>query len=160
MSAGTVAGMEAIPLVRLLSMAVTVALDELHDDLSRNGHPTLRPAHGYALNAVLNGHDTASTIAPFLAMTKQGAARIVQHLLDEDYLTYGAAPADDARRKPLVLTDRGREVVALSVRVQDRIEEEWAAIAGPQRMATTRRVLEAAVRHGRDGDLPAVRLGW
>lgn len=150
--------MPEIPLVRLLSMAVTVALEELHHELNANGHPNLRPVHGYALNAVLNGHDTASSMAPLLAMTKQGAARVVQHLVDEGYVRYGDGSAGDARRRPLALTDRGHEAVALSVRAQQDIEERWAGVVGERQMTTARRALEKAVRHGRD-DLPAVRLG-
>lgn len=151
-------GVHDIPLVRLLSMAVTVALDELHHELNAGGHPTLRPVHGYALNAVLNGTNTASAMAPLLAMTKQGAARVIQHLLDEGYLEYGTADGD-ARSKPLVLTARGHDVIALAVRVQERIEEHWSDVVGAPQMAGARRVLERAVLHGRD-DLPAIRLGW
>ncbi|GAB3441009.1 hypothetical protein GCM10027517_16320 [Phycicoccus ginsengisoli] len=150
--------MHDIPLVRLLSMAVTVALEELHHELHENGHPTLRPVHGYALNAVLGGTDTASAMAPRLAMTKQGAARVVQHLLDEGYVEY-AGDESDARSKPLVLTARGREVVALAVGVQERIEERWAQVVGERQMAGARRALERAVRDRRD-ELPAIRLGW
>ncbi len=157
---GTVGPVPDIPLVRLLSMAVTVALDELHHELNTHGHPTLRPVHGYALNAVLNGFTTASAMAPLLAMTKQGAARVVQHLLDEDYVDYADDdPTADARSKPLELTRRGRDVVALAVRVQQRIEADWVGVVGERRMVTTRRALEQVVTHGRD-ELPAVRLGW
>lgn len=151
-------GVHEIPLVRLLSMAVTVALEELHGELNANGHPTLRPVHGYALNAVLSGNNTASAMAPLLAMTKQGAARLIQHLLDEGYLEYGTAQGD-ARSKPLVLTARGQDVVALAVGVQDRIEQHWADVVGQRQMAAARRTLERAVRHDR-ADLPAIRLGW
>jgi DNA-binding MarR family transcriptional regulator len=147
-----------IPLVRLLSMALTVSLEELHRDLHEHGHPNLRPVHGFALNAVLDGRDTASALAPQLGMTKQGAARVIAHLLDEGYVDYGDAGAD-ARSKPLVLTDRGRAAVALSVRVQQRIEADWVGVAGAGRMSAARRVLEQAVRAGRK-ELPPVRLGW
>lgn len=139
-------------------MAVTVALEELHTELGRNGHSSLRPVHGYALNAVLNGHHTASALAPLLAMTKQGAARVVQHLVDEGYLSHGTDA--DARRKALVLTERGHEVVRLSVQVQERIEGEWAELAGRREMAAVRRVLEAAVRHRAGTSEPPVRRGW
>jgi len=152
--------MERVPLVRLLSMAVTVALDELHTELARRGHPNLRPVHGYALNAVLNGHDTASALAPILSMTKQGAAKVVQMLLDEGYLVEGPVAGGDARRKPLALTPRGREVVELSEHVQDGIEEEWKRLAGARSVATTRRVLVQAVTEGGRSSPPPVRLGW
>lgn len=157
---GTVNQVDDIPLVRLLSMAVTVALEELHQELNANGHPTLRPVHGYALNAVLNGHTTASAMAPLLAMTKQGAARVIQHLLDEGYVDYTDDNAGgDARSKPLQLTRRGQDAIALAVGVQERIEADWVEVAGERRMAAARRALEQVVQHGRD-ELPAVRLGW
>ncbi len=150
--------MTGIPLVRLLSMAVTVALEELHHELNANGHPRLRPVHGFALNAVLNGRDTASAMAPYLGMTKQGAARVIAHLLDEGYVEYVDAAAD-ARSKPVGLTERGQDAVALSVRVQERVEADWAGVVGAGQMAAARRALEEAVSHGRDAP-PAVRLGW
>lgn len=148
-------------MVRLLSMALTVALDELHTELARRGHPKLRPVHGYALNAVHNGHDTASALAPILSMTKQGAAKVVQLLLDEGYLVEGPAAVGDARRKPLALTSRGREVMQVSERVQDAIEAEWAGLAGERSIATTRRVLVTAVTgDGHRPSPPPVRHGW
>jgi DNA-binding MarR family transcriptional regulator len=153
--------MERVPVVRLLSMAVTVALDELHTALAEAGHPTLRPMHGYALNAVHNGHTTASELAPLLAMTKQGAAKVVQTLLDEGYLAYGEAPADDSRRKPLTLTDRGRDAVRTSERIQERIERTWAELTGERQMASARRALEAVVAaSASDAGPPPARRGW
>ena len=153
--------MERVPVVRLLSMAVTVALDELHAELADAGHPTLRPIHGYALNAVLNGHRTASELAPLLAMTKQGAAKVVQTLVDEGYLEYGATLVGDSLRKPLELTARGEDVVRLSEQIQDRMERTWADLVGERRMASARRTLEAAVaaRAAGSGPPPA-RRGW
>ena len=44
----------------------------------------------------------------------------------------------------------------MAVRAQERIEADWAGVVGPRQMAAARRVLEEAVRHGRD-ELPAVR---
>ena len=150
--------MPDIPLVRLLSMALTVALEELHHELHAHGHPGLRPVHGFALNAVLNGRNTASAMAPQLGMTKQGAARVIAHLLDEGYVAYGEAGID-ARSKPIELTERGEQAVALAVRVQQRIEAHWAGVVGASQMGAARRVLEKAVRHDRD-EMPPVRLGW
>lgn len=152
--------MSDVPLVRLLSMAVTVALEELHTGLRERGHGVLRPAHGYALNAVLNGHDTVSEIAPILGMTKQGAAKLVQTLVDEDYLAIDESGARDARRKPLRLTERGHDAVRVSVDIQARMEREWADLVGARRMATTRAALERAVTHAADGGFPSVRPGW
>ena len=84
--------MHDIPLVRLPSMTVTAALDEVHHELNDNGHPGLRPVHRYGSNAVLNGHDNAGKMAPLLGMTKQGAAPVVGPLIDE----VTAAPASQS----------------------------------------------------------------
>jgi len=148
---------EEVPLVRLLSMAVTVGLEELHDELARRGHADLRPVHGYALNAVLNGHDTATQMAPHLGMTKQGAARLVDHLVARGYLAYGGGAGGDARRKPLELTAQGRAVVELSVRLQRQLEVRWAELAGARHVAAMRRVLEKVVMDERT-IAPPVRM--
>jgi DNA-binding MarR family transcriptional regulator len=151
--------MDDVPLVRLLSMAVTVALESLHEDLARAGHPNLRPAHGYALHAVSTGVDTASRLAPLLGMSKQGAAKLLQTLVDEDYVEVGSA-SGDARRKPVVLTRRGRAAVEASVAIQHDIEQRWAAVVGPQKMQTLRATLRQAVLAESDGTLPPVRPAW
>ena len=148
-----------VPLVRLLSMAVTVALESLHESLARAGHPTLRPAHGYALHAISTGVDTASRLAPLLGMTKQGAAKLLQALADEDYVEVGTADGD-ARRRPVSLTPRGRAAVETSVAIQRDIEQRWAAIVGPQRMQAVSSRLGQAVLAVSGGDLPALRPAW
>jgi DNA-binding MarR family transcriptional regulator len=149
--------MEHVPLMRLLSMVVSAGLDELHEELAAHGHDRLRPVHGYALNAILNGSRTASEIAPRLGMTKQGAAKLVQHLLEHGYVEEGGD--QDGRRKPLILTDRGEGAIALSVAIQQAIEDRWSAIAGTDSMSTARRALESVVlEHAEpDGRLPPVR---
>lgn len=151
--------MTDIPLVRLLSMAVTLGITELHDELHRQGHPGFRPVHGFALLAVTDGHDTASALAPRLGMTKQGAAKLLEWLQREGYLEPAEGGSADARRKPVVVTARGSEVVRLAGVVQDDLEQRWAALVGERRMATTRRVLEQVVLDGTDGP-PPVRPVW
>ena len=151
--------MDDVPLVRLLSMAVTAALESLHEELARAGHPTLRPAHGYALHAISTGVDTASRLAPLLGMTKQGAAKLLQALADEHYVEVGPV-VGDARRRPVVLTERGRAAVATSVTIQQAIERRWAEAVGGQRMETLRAVLHEAVLGESNGVLPPVRPAW
>ena len=139
-------------------MVVSAGLEELHAELARRGHDELRPAHGYALNAILNGSRTASELAPRLGMTKQGAAKLVQHLLEHGYVDEGPAD-DDGRRKPLTLTRKGRRAVALSVSIQQAIEDRWGDLAGVDTMATARRALEAVALEQSEpgGGLPPVR---
>lgn len=151
--------MDDVPFVRLLSMAVGVALERLHAELAAAGHADLRPAHGYALNAILDGRDTASSIAPRLGMTKQGAAKLLQTLTELGYVEQ-VGGSGDARRRPFSLTGRGHEAVALSVRIQGDIEQAWAAAVGDRRMRTARLVLQEAVLAETAGELPPVRPAW
>ncbi len=151
--------MTDVPLVRLLSMAVSAGLDSLHAELEAAGHGALRPAHGYALNAILDGQDTASEVAPRLGMTKQGAAKLLQTLVEEGYVVQGPS-VGDARRRPFVLTSRGRDAVELAVRIQDRIEQRWGLAVGERRMGAARRALEEVVRVEGGGELPPVRPAW
>ena len=135
------------PIVRLLSTALTAALDELHAGMAAAGHPALRPIDGYALNAILNGRVTASAIAPRLGMTKQGVAKVLTGLAAEGYVAAGE-DAEDARSKPFRLTARGRDAVALSVRLQDELEARWAELSGARRLASTRAALEDLAGEG------------
>jgi DNA-binding MarR family transcriptional regulator len=92
-------------------------------------------------------------------MSKQGAAKLLQTLVDEDYVEVGSA-SGDARRKPVVLTRRGRAAVEASVAIQHDIEQRWAAVVGPQEMQTLRATLRQAVLAESDGTLPPVRPAW
>ena len=145
-----------MPLVRLLSMAVAVGLDRLHEELAAAGHPDLRPVHGFALNAVSRGADTASDLARQLRMTKQGAAKITATLVHGGYLEVTTA-ADDARRKPLVLTARGHSAIETSVIIQRAMERRWAAAIGDGAMRALRVGLLEAVLAENGGSLPSPR---
>jgi DNA-binding MarR family transcriptional regulator len=148
-----------VPLVRLLSMALAVGLDELHEQLADAGHPDLRPVHGFALNAVRGGARTASELARALRMTKQGAAKLVATLVDHGYLELVPAD-DDARHKPLVLTNRGRTAIATSESIQEQIERRWSATLGDGELRALRTGLLTAVLAENDGRLPSPRPSW
>lgn len=148
-----------IPLLRLLSMALATGLDALHVELAAAGHPTLRPAHGYVLNAISSGTDSASSIAPRLGMTKQGAAKLLQTLEADGYVEQSSA-IEDGRRRPFVLTARGQSAVRSSVAVQKDIEDRWAVTLGTARMVELRAALLHAVLSQNDGLLPPVRPPW
>ncbi len=148
-----------VPFVRLLAMAAAVAVESLHADLAAAGHATLRPAQGFALNAISTGVETASALATRLGMTKQGAAKILRALMDEGYVRLGAGH-DDGRRKPLILTPRGAEVVKTSVAIQQHMERRWAGLVGPERMDAVREALRDAVLAENNGVYPAVRPPW
>ncbi len=46
-------------------------IDELHAELARRGHPDVRPAHGFALQAIGLGGATAAEAGRRLGISKQ-----------------------------------------------------------------------------------------
>jgi DNA-binding MarR family transcriptional regulator len=131
--------MPPVTLTRLLAAATRMAIEELHAELAEAGFEDLRPAHGYALNAIGDG-STTSRLASELGMTKQGAAKLVETLVDAGYVERSRHQAD-ARARLLRLTERGRELLAAAESIQRRMESRWDAGA-------LRAALEAVVGEG------------
>jgi DNA-binding MarR family transcriptional regulator len=127
-----------LPLRLLLGFRVLI--DGLHAELGRQGHPDVRPAHGFVLQAVGHG-TTAVELGRRLGVTKQAAAKHVDALERLGYLRR-AADAADARRKLIRLTDRGVDCLARSARIFDELRSGWAATLGEDRL----QALEADLR--------------
>ena len=151
--------MEDLPLVRLLSMALRTSLEQLHEQLAAAGYPELRPTHGYALNAVARGEATASELAAGLGITKQGAAKVIQQLLEAGYVEQAVDP-HDSRSRPVRLTSRGRSAVKASVRIQAQMQRRWERHVNPADVEALVATLERVVRAENGGELPPVRPGW
>ena len=150
---------EGLPLVRLLSMALRTSLEQLHEQLAAAGYPELRPTHGSALNAVGRGEATASELAVGLGITKQGAAKVLQQLLDSGYVEQCVDPRD-SRNRPVRLTRRGRAAVKTSVRIQAEMQRRWEEHVSAADVETLVTSLERIVRAENGGELPPVRPGW
>lgn len=130
------------PLARLLTAALRQFVAEMHRRLAVAGHPDLRPAHGYALNAIGSDGTTAVRLAEVLGMTKQGAAKLTGTLVHHGYVVAVPDPAD-GRARLLRLTRRGSDVLQLAADIQADLEAELAALAGARDVAALRRALEA-----------------
>jgi DNA-binding MarR family transcriptional regulator len=122
----------ALPL--LLLAGFRTLIDDLHAELARQGHPELRPAHGFVLQAVGPTGTTASDLGQRLGVSKQAAGKTVDRLVAVGYLERVDDPAD-ARRKLVRLTDRGRDGLRRSAVVFDQLRERWAATLGADRVA-------------------------
>jgi DNA-binding MarR family transcriptional regulator len=120
-------------------------VDDLHEELARRGHPAVRPAHGFALQAIGARGATASELGARLGVSKQAAGKTVDGLASLGYVERTADPGD-ARRKVVVLTAAGREVLTLSAEVFERLRTKREREVGAGRM----REMEAALR-GLDG---------
>ncbi|MFD7665078.1 MarR family winged helix-turn-helix transcriptional regulator [Streptomyces sp. NPDC059788] len=139
-----------------LFLAFRVLVDELHDELARRGHPDVRPMHGFVFQAIGPDGSTAAELGRRLGVSKQAAGKTVDSLERLGYVERGADPRD-ARRKTVRLTDRGRDCLALSASIFDRLRADWAGRLGADRL----RALEADLRSVTPAELfPLDAPGW
>jgi DNA-binding MarR family transcriptional regulator len=117
----------------LLFLGFRTLVDELHAELARQGHPELRPMHGFVFQAIGGSGTTAAELGRRLGISKQAAGKIIDGLLELGYVERGTDP-DDARRKLIRLTDRGLDCLARSARIFDDLRARWAARLGPGRL--------------------------
>jgi DNA-binding MarR family transcriptional regulator len=116
-------------------------IDELHAELARRGHPEMRPAYGFAMQAIGRDGATASELGRRLGVSKQAAGKTVDRLEQLGYAERADDPAD-GRRKVVRLTPRGVESLVRSAAIFDELRAHWARTLGEQRVAD----LEAALR--------------
>jgi DNA-binding MarR family transcriptional regulator len=104
-------------------------VDRLHAELARQGHPDVRPAYGFALQAIGRDGATATELGRRLGVSKQAAGKTVDRLVELGYAER-TADTSDARRKLVRLTPRGHDVLARSAAVFDQLRAEWTARLG------------------------------
>lgn len=143
-----------LPLRLLLGFRVLI--DELHAELARQGHPELRPMHGFVFQAIGVDGTTAADLGRRLGVSKQAAAKHIDALEALGYVERAADPAD-ARSKRVRLTRRGVDSLARSARIFDELRERWAKVIGRERL----RALEADLRRVTPAELfPLDIPGW
>ncbi|MET8755704.1 MarR family winged helix-turn-helix transcriptional regulator [Streptomyces sp. NPDC004667] len=125
----------------LLFAGFRTLIDRLHARLAAEGHPDLRPAYGFAMQAIGPRGATASDVGRRLGVSKQAAGKTVDRLLAAGYAERTDDPAD-ARRKLVRLTPRGFDALARSAVIFDELRGEWAGALGADRV----RDMEAALR--------------
>jgi DNA-binding MarR family transcriptional regulator len=131
-------------------------IDELHAELARRGHPDLRPAHGFALQAIGLGGATATEAGKRLGISKQAAGKTVERLEELGYV-HRAGDDIDRRRKLVRLTPRGVEALSLSAMIFEDIRARWEARLGLGQLAQ----VEAALRTMAPGETFRLDVpGW
>ncbi|MFI6521062.1 MarR family winged helix-turn-helix transcriptional regulator [Spirillospora sp. NPDC050679] len=123
-----------------LFLAFRTIVDEAHAELARQGHPHMKPMHGFVFQAIGPRGTTAVDLGRTLGVSKQAAGKTVEALERIGYVERAADP-HDARRKLVRLTPHGVDALARSARIFDEIRARWAAELGDDRL----RALEAAL---------------
>ncbi|MFC5183017.1 MarR family winged helix-turn-helix transcriptional regulator [Actinomadura harenae] len=131
-----------------LFLAFRQIIDETHDELARQGHPHLRPMHGFVFQAIGPRGTAAVELGRRLGVSKQAAGKLVDTLERLGYVERGADPSD-ARRKIVRLTAFGVDALDRSATIFEAVRGRWAEELGPDRM----RALETDLRAMTPGDL-------
>lgn len=139
-----------------LLKAFTAMSAEVTDDLAGRGHPGATPALHFAMEAIEHGASDASALGRALGISRQAAAKTIRSLEDLGYVDRGIDEGD-ARRRPLRVTDRGRDWTALGAAAFERILERLEASEGAEHVAVLEQLLERIpeiTSPGADGPLP------
>lgn len=127
---GPTAGFE-LPL--LLFAGFRNLIDDLHLRLADQGHPNIRPAHGFALQAIGSRHATAAELGRRLGVSKQAAGKTVDRLEELGYVGR-SVDAADARRRTVRLTDPGWDVLRRSAVIFGELRAGWSGAIGDRRV--------------------------
>ena len=128
-----------LPLRLLLGFRVLI--DELHAELARQGHPDVRPLHGFVFQAIGPDGMSAVELGRRLGISKQAAGKTVDALERLGYVARDDDPVD-ARRKRIRLTQHGTDCLVRSARIFDDLRAGWAETLGEERL----RALESDLR--------------
>ncbi|MGN9843009.1 MarR family winged helix-turn-helix transcriptional regulator [Nonomuraea sp. H19] len=126
--------------LRLL-LAFRVLIDELHAELAQQGHPDIRPMHGFVMQAIGPQGTTAVELGRTLGVSKQAAGKTIDTLERVGYVERTADP-HDTRRKLVRLTPYGLDALNRSARIFDTLRARWASELGEDRL----RALESDLR--------------
>jgi DNA-binding MarR family transcriptional regulator len=142
----------------LLAANFRALVDDLHTELSRQGHPDARPIHGFALQALGPGGATVSELGRRLGVSKQAAAKTAAGLERLGYVARTAHPRD-ARAQVLVRTARAEDMLARSAVIFAALRSAIADRIGAGRLAELEDDLEVMAA-GRGPAALADLPGW
>ena len=103
-------------------------------ELARCGHPDLRPAHGFALQAIGLSGATAAETGRRLGISKQAAGKTIDRLEELGYV-HRSGDESDRRRKLARLTPRGIAALAMSAMIFTDIRSRWEGALGAARLS-------------------------
>src|ERR1700722_20772956 len=109
-------------------------IDELHVELARRGYQDMRPAHGFAMQAIGFSGATATEVGRRLGISKQAAGKTVERLEALGYVER-AGDGHDRRRKLVRLTPRGVKALTLSAATFTYIRARFEHILGQREAA-------------------------
>lgn len=98
--------------------------------------------HEFVLAAVGDGAQSASSLGRHLNVSRQAAAKSIAALEELGYLARDSDP-EDARRKTLIVTPRGHEMMTIGARTFDELRTRLSDQVGAARLETFESVLKS-----------------
>ena len=123
----------------LLAEALRGTIDRLHGELAAQGHPGVRPVHGFALQAIGDGVSTVE-LGRRLGVSKQAAGKTVAGLEALGYARRVPDPAD-ARVQRIGRTPRGEDCLRRSATILAAERARVAGQVGEDRLRAAEEVL-------------------
>jgi DNA-binding MarR family transcriptional regulator len=123
-------------------------LDAVVAELAVRGYDDVRPSHDFAMRAIDSGADSASELGRALSVSKQAAAKTIAALAERGYVLTQDDPAD-GRRKRILVTALGHEVMREGERIFDELRGAWGEQLGHRQLAQLERQLAAFVGDAR-----------
>ncbi|SMG40822.1 transcriptional regulator, MarR family [Agreia pratensis] len=127
-------------LAGLLLGTFDAMVDVVVAELDREGHPGVTATHAFALEAIDDGAQSASELGRSLGVSRQAAAKTIAALEELHYLDRQDDPGD-ARRKRLLVTARGREMMTIGARTFDALRTQAAEQVGIRALENFEEVL-------------------
>ncbi len=137
--------MGTLDLPGAVAVAGAAVEDHVLRELRERGFTGLRPRHGYVVQRLLAGPDTASSMARDLGVSQHVVATIVRELIALGYVEHVTAEVD-RRGRPVALTGRGHGAVRATAAAWERLDLRLRdAVGGPQ-AETAVETLQALLR--------------
>lgn len=109
-------------------------------DLQANGYPYLRLPHIALLAHVTTDGRRLTEFAELMQITKPAASQVVSFLVSKGLLERVPDPSD-GRASLIRATDKSLPGFRIARQCYARLEDEWAAVLGPRRLAELVRTL-------------------
>ena len=109
--------------------------------LAEAGHPAIREPHLPIFEYIDRERGSrVSYLARHANITAQAMGQLVDHLAAHGYVERVPDPSD-GRARLVRLTERGREIYPLAVRLVSELEATWAAALGVEKMGQLKQLL-------------------
>jgi DNA-binding MarR family transcriptional regulator len=125
-------------------------------ELAKRGHPDVRAVHDFALRAIDAGADSAVALGRRLSVSKQAAAKTIVALEERGYVMR-EPDGGDGRRKRIIITPLGRQVLTTGEEIFDSIRQQWAERIGSAALQELEQSLRMLVGGNKD---PLETAGW